>query len=231
LGTKEKLSDLDYCYACWELLKKLEKNVYARNECVRKFRKKANAKQSIMIGLLSLILPIIVWLFLLLSPGGIKDILSSGDNFANFGTRLGGLLMLSAFLFIIIYMLLKAVWDSKLFHPLKKISEKSLSVKLVSDVQSIDKTSKQILNMETFQEKRIPEQYLSAEMMPLLIRYFESGQATFMKEAVYSLKLDLQNTGYYENVVPKETLLQKERLYLADELNQLEKQVEGSEQS
>ncbi|SJZ90312.1 hypothetical protein SAMN02745116_01793 [Pilibacter termitis] len=224
MATEGKLSDLDYCYASWELLKDLEKNSYSRNECIRAFQEKANARQTLIIGIFAMILPLIVWGRLLLSGNGLRDILSS-----NVATRLVGLLMVSAFLFVLVFMLLKSFWETKALRPLKKMTEKDLRANLMETVQNIDNQAESIVNHRIFSEGRIPENFLSAEMLPLLIRYFERGQVTIMKEAIYSLKLELQNTGYYTNLMPSETLLQKEREYLSDERSNLEKKIEEGE--
>ncbi|MFH0153251.1 hypothetical protein, partial [Pseudomonas aeruginosa] len=98
LAAEKRLNDIDYCYASWKLLKDLEKNSYSRNECIRNFQEKANARKSFLIGIFALILPLVLWGYLLLSSNARKGVLIIGENFADFGTRLVGLIMVSAFL-------------------------------------------------------------------------------------------------------------------------------------
>lgn len=50
-----------------------------------------------------------------------------------------------------------------------------------------------------------------------------------MKEALYQLKMELQNTGYYSSSNTRETLLQREKAYLADEKGNLELMIEKEE--
>jgi hypothetical protein len=234
LTIEKKINDLDYCYASLQLLKALEKNVYARNERIRFFQEKRNQRQGIIIGGVSAIFPLIIWLFLLLSQKEMKEHLMTADslkNLENFAIRLAGLVMLSVFMFLLAFMLLKFLWQSRLLHRLKELTEKKLRSALETDVKAIDTVSKDILSQEVFTDPRVPETFMSAEIFSLLIRYFETGQASFMKEAVYALKLELENTGHYANLLPNKTLLQKEKDYLADSMSNLEEKVkvEGGE--
>lgn len=231
MAVEKKISDIDYCYASWQLLKELEKISYSRNERIRVFQEKVNARQSVIIGIIALILPITLWGFLFISPNGIENMLPGlGESIENIGTRIVGLLLLSAFLFIIVYMVLKEVWYSRLLRPLKNLTEKDLKTKLLTDIKVIDEKVESIVYSSVFTAPRIPEKFLSADLLLVLIRYFETEQASFMKEAVYSLNLELQNTGHYTNMTPKETLLQREKVYLSDRENNLNKKIELSDE-
>jgi hypothetical protein len=231
LAVEKKISDIDYCYASWKLLNDLEKISYARNERIRTFQEKVNARRSMIVGIIALILPISLWIFLLFIPSSIEERLPGlGESIENTGTRIVGLLLLSAFLFLIVYMILKEVWHSKFFQPLKNVTEKDLKNELFTDIQIIDEKAENIVYSRLFAEPRIPEKFLSADLLLILIRYFESGQATFMKEAVFSLNLELQNTGHYTNMISNETLLQREKAYLSDKENNLKKKIELSDE-
>lgn len=221
-----KLSDLDYCYASLEYLKVLEQNSYSRNEYIRDFREKINLKQSTIIGMVALIFPIILWVNFLISVKIVQQNVVSKNFILDYGTNLLGLLMLSAFLFIIVFLFLKNIWQRKLFRPLAKVFEKKLKQRLMINIKPIDENSESIILLSIFQKPRIPEKYLCVEMLPLIIRFFESGQVHMMKEAIYSLELDLQNTGYYQNIIPNHTLLQREKDYLSDRINKLEEMIE-----
>lgn len=222
MATEKKLSDLDYCYASILLLEELEKTSYARNERIRLFHEKTHARQAVISGVVASILPVILWGYLLLSKVNLFDT----KNMANFGTSLVGLLMMTALLFLVPYLLLNAVWHQSLFRGLKVACQKHLKTLLLADVKVIDDKAKYIVSKDVFVEPRIPEEYFSVDFLSLLVRYFESGQATFMKEALYSLKLELQNTGYYSSSSLHQTLLSKEKDYLADESKNLEMMIE-----
>lgn len=219
---EKKLNDLDYCYTARLLLEQLEKISYARNEQLRYFQEKVHARQAIIAGTLSLILPIVVWYYLLMFNSQIFE----KGTFATLGTRLIGLIMVTALLFVIPYMLLNAFWYRSSLLLIRKIFETNLRATTLHDIQKIDAHAQDIISNPVFTEPMLPETFYSVEILTLLIRYFESGQATFMKEAVYNLNLELKNTGYYTNPLSHQTLLQKERDYLADEAKNLDSLLE-----
>jgi hypothetical protein len=134
--------------------------------------------------------------------------------------------MMTALLFIVPYLVLHAFCNSKAFRPLKHFFEKDLTASLVADVKGIDEEVRTIVSKPVCSELRVPEDYFSVDMLSLLIRYLESGQAIFIKEAVYALKLELENTGYYSNNTRQQNLLQKEKEYLANETQNLAMLVE-----
>lgn len=205
---------------------RFRKKSFARNERIRLFQKKVNARQSVIISLAALILPVTLWGFLLFSPN--TELPGLNESVENTGMRMIGLLLLSMFLFLIAYMLLKELWQSKVFRSVKKLTEKDLIQELLEDIEVIDDEVEEIIYSSVFVEPRIPEKFFSADLLLILIRYFEKGQATFMKEAVFSLNLELKNTDHYENILPKETLLEREKLYLLDKERQLKRKIEMS---
>lgn len=215
---EKKLNDLDYCYTTRQLLEQLEKVAYARNEQLRNFQEKIHSRRAIIAGTLSLVLPTIVWGYLLISKA---QIFAKG-TFATFGTRLIGLMMVTALLFIIPYLLINAMWRRPSLLLIRKIFEANLKIAALHDIQKIDAQAQAIISKPVFTEPRLSDTFFSVEMLTLLIRYFESGQATFMKEAVYNLNLELKNTGYYASPTTHQTLIQKERDYLADEAKNLD---------
>jgi uncharacterized membrane protein (DUF485 family) len=230
LKTEGRLSDLDYCYASWKLLTDLETNSYARNQCVRDFQEKVNRRESFVSILLALILPVILWgYFLINSFSSSGKTPSIGENFGNFWTRLLGILMISILLFLIIFLFSRILWTKNSFRFLKNMFESDLKAKLMDKISPIDDEARRIAYRSIFEEGRIPNDFLSAEMLPLLIRYFERKQATTMKEAVYSLELDLKNTGYYGNLLSNDNLLQREKEYLSDEKGNLDKIIKEAE--
>ncbi|GAB2022626.1 hypothetical protein RyT2_17000 [Pseudolactococcus yaeyamensis] len=222
-----KLSDLDYCYASIVLLEDLEKVSYARNERLRLFHEKARARRSVIVGALSAILPVVVWLYLLTS----KVSIFNHQTFAIFGTRLIGLVMVTALLFILPYLFMHMICSRPFFRSFRRLFEKKLISSLSVDIKAIDAQATEIISKPILLEPRVPEAYLSVEFLTLLVRYFECGQASFMKEALYELKLELENTGYYASPKTHQTLLQREKTYLADEKYNLKIMVEKEEET
>jgi hypothetical protein len=220
-----KLNDLDYCYASIVLLEELEKVSYARNQRLRQFHEKVHARQAIVAAALALILPVIVWVYLLTAKVSIFDV----KTFAFLGPRVVGVLMITALLFLIPYLFLHMVWCQPFLRSFRRIFETVLRAHLISDVKVIDDKATNIVTKDVFLEERVPESYLTVEFLTLLVRYFECGQATFMKEALYELKMELENTGYYSSANTRETLLQREKAYLADEKRNLELMIEKEE--
>lgn len=220
-----KLNDLDYCYASIVLLEELEKVSYARNERLRQFHEKVHARQSFVAAALAMILPVIVWIYLLTS----KVSIFNAKTFAILGPRVVGVFMITALLFLIPYLFLHMVWCQPFLRSFRRLFESVLRANLINDVKQIDAKANDIVTKDVFKEERVPECYLSVEYLTLLVRYFECGQSTFMKEALYQLKMELQNTGYYSSSNTRETLLQREKAYLADEKGNLELMIEKEE--
>jgi hypothetical protein len=225
LAKKNRISDLDYCYAAWLLLTELEKLAYDRNQAIRDFQARSAKKQSMISTGLALFLPVVLWLYLLLFSGQAAGFLGSGISFETNGTRLIGLFTITIFLFLIVNVVSRNLWTKSVFRPLKKLTERKDKIRLRAEVGVINDKVRHHVNSRAFEESGIPENFLSAEIVALLIRYFESRQASTMKEAVYSLKLDFQNTSKHANLLMNESLLKKEKIYLSDEDGNLEKRI------
>lgn len=229
--TNQKISELDYCYVSWELLQELEKNAFSRNECIRAFKKESNDRQSLITSVVALILPIILLGSIVFSNRAASLMYGSTGTTENIWTRVVGLLMLSAFLFLIVYMLSKELSKYKAFRPIKKLINQDLEANLRLEVDAIDQRASKIVNDSILKDSKIPEKFLSSEFLLVIIKYMESGQASFIKEAVYALRLDLKNTGYYANIFPKETLLQLEKKYLLNRNDNLAQKIELAEKN
>jgi len=93
--TEQKITDLDYCYVSWELLQELEKNTFSRNECIRAFKKESNDRQSLIISVVALILPMILLGSIVFSNHAASLMYGSTGTTENIWTRVVGLLMLS----------------------------------------------------------------------------------------------------------------------------------------
>jgi hypothetical protein len=230
LTGENRLSHIDYAYACWLLLTELEKCAYDRNQAIRDFQARASSKQSKISAGLALVAPAILWSYLLIF-GTKSGFLAAGNGFQANGTRLIGLFTVTIFVFLIVFMMVRSLWTKSIFRPIKKTAERKNKARLKAEVKAINAKSRHIVESRAFPESRIPEDFLSAEILPLLIRYLESGQATTLKEAVYSLKLEFQNAKKHANLLLNESLLKKERKFLENEDQSLEYRIMEGEKA
>lgn len=201
--------DLRYCYNVLEALKDLEDNVYQRNELERKREKKSAKRRSILAGIIALILPIDLWFFFLHSEMGERHLQSFYVNTVAFLIRSFGLLALTVFLFLFVYLFIVYLYETRLFAPLKGLTEKDLNKHFQMQKRKVNSESEEILNREILVSCRIPNRYLSIEMISKLTRFFLSGQATFLEAAVYMLDMELENSKYYKHLIPSVTLIGK----------------------
>ncbi|WP_336206642.1 LPXTG cell wall anchor domain-containing protein, partial [Leuconostoc suionicum] len=74
----------------------------------------------------------------------------------NIWTRVVGLLMLSAFLFLIVYMLSKELSKYKAFRPIKKLINQDLEANLRLEVDAIDQKASKIVNDSILKDSKIP---------------------------------------------------------------------------
>lgn len=228
--TKEKkLNDLDYCYASWLLLKNLEELSYARNDQIRKYREQKNKKMTRTGFIIALIFPVILWVDLVFFSKGINKILFARESLTYFVMRLIALVFVTALLFFFIFFLVRVILNLKMFSATKNWLEKDLKVKLFQEIKEIDERVEETVYKSVFREQRIPENFLSPTFLMMIIRYFETGQAVIMKEALYALDLELKNTGYYNNLVTSDTLLKKEKDYLKDKETRLDIMIKEGE--
>lgn|GEM_PF-756165 len=211
---KKANNDLQYCYTALDLLEELEKKVYERNELRRQFEEKTQARRNLIIGLCSLVLPAIIWLRLFFSPDGILHQQELGNEFSDFFTRLLSLGTVTVFLFLAGYFFGLFLWDGKMLLPFRNKVEKKFKQEMDVAVERINQGNEEILSQPVFQENRIPQKYLCIEMISILVRYFESHQASFLEMAVYMLDLDMKNSPHYRNILPAFTLCEKEKNYL-----------------
>lgn len=211
---KSKINDLDYCYATWQILIDLEKNTFARNEQIRAFQAQIRSKEAILLSVLALIPTILLWL-LLFRPKII--VLIGNQSLLKVATYFLSLLMMSVFLYLICFLTLKFSLQLYPVSVLKAKLETSSRQQLILSIQLIDLASVKLLAEFKKERLRLPENFLSAELVEMLIRYFETDQVLTINEAIYSLKLELTNTGYYSRLGKQETLFVKVSDYLAQQ--------------
>ncbi|MCH4169514.1 MAG: hypothetical protein LKF42_09675 [Streptococcaceae bacterium] len=221
---KSKINDLDYCYAVWQILMNLEKNMFTRNERIRAYQKQIHSREALGLSILSLVPIIFLWLRL-----SYLQLIFLTDNLSIIilGTRVLGLLMLSVFLYLIFYLLLKFLLQ---FYPLtllRRKLEKKLRKQFIFAIGQIDIHSIALINELNAEKLRLPENLMSAELIEMLIRYFETGQVITINEAVYALRLELENTGYYSRLLSPETILSKVNSYLAQQKKFFERVEKG----
>lgn len=218
------MNDLNYCYNSLLLLKRLEKIVYSRNECIRQFNKRQNTRSATVSFSIAFFLPFLIWINLLFFSDGINVIFTLRDGIRTLIMRILSLVMISLLIFTLIYFVTLHFWKNT-STPMKKRLERNLRIILVDEINTIDDESKAILSQKELSYSRIPEEYLTSEMLHILIRYFESGQAISLREALYSLDLEIKNTGHYKNLITDDTLLQKEQRYFLSEKENLKKRI------
>ncbi len=211
-------ADSAYCREALDALRRLEENRYRRNEAKRAFDKKVDRRRSAFSTVVALLLPLLVWVYILTARfDTIRPSHLGADTFA-LVTRTFGLLAVNVFMFLIVFAACTYLWDTTVFSPLSALVERSLRPAYLSERAAVDATAREILSEKYFTEGRIPERYLSTQMISLLLRFFDSGQSTFLESAVYMLDRELANSAYYQNLVPKQTLVTVERAQIdADE--------------
>lgn len=115
-----KLNDLDYCYASIVLLEELEKVSYARNERLRQFHEKVHARQSLAVAALAMILPVIVWIYLLTS----KVSIFNAKTFAIFRSASSWGIHDYSFVVLIPYLFLHMVWCQPFLRSFRRLFER-----------------------------------------------------------------------------------------------------------
>lgn len=208
--------DSTYCYEALAALKRLEENSYRRNEARRRFEKKANRRRTEYSTIIALVLPVAIWAYFLTAESGTVRLDQLGEDVHTMITRGFGLVAVSVFLFLIVFFTCTFVWEAKAATPVKTLFERGLKTRYESERATVDAAAREILSERFFTEDRIPARYLSTQMISLLIRLFDSGQATFMDSAVYMLDTELANSEYYKNIVPAQTLVESERAKIAE---------------
>jgi hypothetical protein len=206
-----------YCHQALDALKRLEENSYRRNQARRDFDKKVNRRRTVYSTIVALVLPVIVWVYFLTATPGTVHLSQLGADARTLTTRTFGLVAVSVFLFLIVFFTCTFFWESTVVRPVRKLVERGLKADYLAERATIDAAARQILSERYFTEERIPEKYLSTQMVSLLIRFFDSGQATFMEAAVYMLDMELANSAYYRNIVPTRTLVAAERAQIAED--------------
>ncbi|MBS7576624.1 MULTISPECIES: hypothetical protein [unclassified Enterococcus] len=223
--TKSKINDLDYCYAVWQILIGLEENSFERNERIRAFQVKIRSKETSFFCSIALVPIVVLWLRLIR-----LEIISYNENasFVNLSTRLFGLLIISTFLYLCCFLAIKFLSKHFPISLFKLKLEKASRRQLIADLKQIDLENTALLNELNAEQPRLPDNFLAAELLEILIRYFETEQALTINEAIYSLKQELNNTGYHSKLLPQETLPEKVSSYLTQQ-KQLFEQIERGE--
>jgi hypothetical protein len=216
LEEHKQMSDLEYCYATLALLNDLENNVRDRNALIRDYHKKVDTRGNIAIGCFALAIPIVLWVFILIHSVVQGQSLTASGTVSQVLMNIVGLAGITVFIYLISFLVLRKLWHSGMLRMTRKFAEKALRKSLDEEVKHINELNDKIANNPVIKEKRIPPEFMAPQYITMLIRYLERGQATFLKEAVYNLKLELESTGYYPNLKAGNTLLAKEESYLED---------------
>jgi len=209
----DKNPDYQYCKQVLEQLSKLEKIRAQRFELKREFDKELDKKRSIYAIIIALILPLIVLIYFFVSEYGMASIRGGANNLVF--TRTLGIFIICTFMFIGTYLFVCNLWDKKNFLDLKAKAQKALLEKYEDKKLEINKESQAILNSDLIKNSKIPQRYLSVNMITMLMRYFNKGHASFMDSAVAMLDMDIKKSSYIQRVAnDEETLIEKETDYL-----------------
>lgn len=220
-------NDLDYFNTSIELLKELEKISYARSERLRLFHEKTRAIRAITAGMIASFLPTVVWIYTLSSlEVNYFDLQISSA----FMIRIIGLLLTTASLVILPYLFIHMMWRHPIFRSFSSLFEKKAVNQLFADIEKIDEKAYHVISHPVFRKPRIPDYYLSVEYLTLLEKYIASGESQTVKEALETLKAELEDKIFFSNSDRHPTLLQREKDYLADDKRSLAVRIRKEEE-
>lgn len=197
--------DRAYCDAALDALRRLEANSFRRNEAARELDRRVQRRGVVYSTVLALILPALTWVWFLATAHGDAEV----------HTRTVGIVVISVFLFVVVFAVAMVLGGLKIVTPLRARVLRGLTVQHADELAQIDATARRILAEPPLAEGRIPERFLSTRMVSMLLRYFDAGQASFLEAAVYMLDAELRESAYYRNLVPTQTTVSRERDLLA----------------
>lgn len=214
LGTADDPPDLTYCYHALDALGLLERNNYDRNQLKREFQHDLERRRNRFAALLALVLPALMWIFVA-SRG--FNILHAGLTTGQAGgsvARIFGLLLSTTMLFAVAYLAIRTLWNTALLAGLRRRAQQQTLAMFQQRRVALNQNAEQILSAEEISGIRIPPRFLSVPALILLVRYFRSGQATTLAEAISLLEDDLHRENTDAHAIPQSTPVAKERRYL-----------------
>lgn len=207
--------DRAYCAAALDALHRLEAASRRRNDARRDLERRLARRRMVWTCLAAAVLPVVVWVYLFAVQTGL---LPAGSDGVAAGVARGfALVGASVLVFLLGLTLANALWGTWVFAGLRRWDEARLRAAYLRERDAIDREAEEILAEPALAEGRIPGKFLATNLIVVLLRLFDSGQATFLEAAVYMLELEIENSAYYANIVPARTLVEREREQIAED--------------
>jgi len=207
--------DYQYCVKVLAALNELEANRTARFESKRAFDDDMNKRRSLIAFLCACVLPLLVLGYYFLSEYGVIRSNNLHTDMHTLFTRTLGIVVIAAFMFIGVYVLISGMWDKGKLNALKSKTQASLLQKYEGEKEAFNQRSQEILDSEYIKNSRIPDKYLSVNMVNMLMRYFKKGHATFLQSALTMLDMDIEKSKYIQSMADVgDSLIDKEKEYL-----------------
>ncbi|WP_028708392.1 hypothetical protein [Propionicicella superfundia] len=206
-------TDRDYLVATLDALRRLEDAGKARGDLEREFVRRSQHRRTLLSALVASIIPIGTWAFFLATQvGASRDLVESLNLLV---VRSMGLVGATVLLFLVVYIGCNRLWRSTATGRLRTFVEKPVRAEYLRRRDALDARSEAILAEPVFADPRIPANLIHPHTVTLLLRLFDSGQATFLDAALYMLGQEMANTAYYSHIVPGETPADRERARIA----------------
>ena len=151
-----------------------------RNDVRRKYEATIAHRRQVWAGVVALVLPALLWAYFLLAETGL---LRPGNGYAGTGallTRGHALCAITLLVFLVGFVLVNALWGTRLLAPLREWDARRQHEPYLRERAQIDTAAEAILAEPVLTEGRIPAKFLTTNLLVILIRLFDSGQATFL---------------------------------------------------
>ncbi|WP_312682092.1 hypothetical protein [Lactococcus taiwanensis] len=202
-----KYDDLVYCHQLLSALEQLEQNKNTRAKLKEKFQKQMQVKSRLFAWGSVCFVPLFTLLLLSLS------LLKSSFGKTQFLILSGGALLY----------LLDLLWWK---YRGKKRLALHKEIMFRTERSKIDQFSQRLTTSEPLANPRLPQQYLTPEMVRQIIAYLNKRHAGFLEEAIYMMELDLRHTKYNKDALPIEQVLQSENEDLQKKQGKQEKKLD-----
>ncbi|GAA2178655.1 hypothetical protein GCM10009785_02140 [Brooklawnia cerclae] len=206
-------TDRDYLVATLDALRRLEDVGKARGDLDRDLERRTQHRRTLVSALVAAVIPIGIWVFFVAAQVAAARSLTEGLNML--AVRSIGLVGATVLLFLVVYIICNWLWHSTAVTRLRAVVEKPVRADYLRLRDALDVRSEAILAEPVFADPRIPANFIHPHTVALLLRFFDSGQATFLDAALYMLRQEMANTVYYSQIVPAETAADRERERIA----------------
>ncbi|WP_096818583.1 hypothetical protein [Lactococcus fujiensis] len=188
-----------YCRMVLSELQQIELKSIERREISEQIKKRVQFNFEIVAGVISFF---VAWGFLL--TGIIKNSTLSS-------------LMGVVSIFVLTYITCVLLWHTPLFARFRRANFERRLNNSQEKIDEINRDNTNLLLSKDIKESYIPRQYLSIQVLTILLRYFENNQASFLNEAIGLFEDDLAHTEMELKDISKENVIDREVLYLGIE--------------